>query len=220
MDDPRPINALSSSSLSEEPLADYLKRRERELVQQTAAIRGLLAPKEKQLEEIRQAMKAIGIKPSYVEQLMPFLDLAGDSRPMHGVLNSPQTTPINGILNAAPFPWEPGNPLAQLVEPLTIKEMILHALNDHFHQGATPSELRDYMRTAYSRDVDRNSISPQLARLREEGLVQNTNALSGKWELALRGTVAAAADEIEKRNLNALDSSPKVPPPGTFKRRF
>ena len=63
------------------------------------------------------------------------------------------------------------------------------------------------MRTAYGRDVDRNSISPQLARLRDEGLVQNTNALSGKWEIVLRGTLEEAAAEIERKTLNALTSN-------------
>ena len=124
------VNALASDN---EPLADYLKRREREKIQRIAAIRGLLAPEEKQLEEIRQAMKAIGIEPSYVEQLKPFLDQDGDNRPMHGLLNH-DTRP--GVLNCAPA----NTPLALLSESLTIKEMIMGALNNHFHLGATPSD--------------------------------------------------------------------------------
>jgi len=184
MDGPRPRNALM---MDEEPLADYLKRRERELIQQTAALRGLLTPKEQQLAEVRQALQAIGVQQSYVEELKPFLDQTQSATPSLGILN----------------------------EPLTIKEMILRALNDHFHEGATPSELSEYMRAAYRREVDRNSISP-LARLREERLVQNTNALSGKWQLALRGTITEAIAETEKQNLNAplssnaLASSPRA----------
>jgi hypothetical protein len=183
MDDPQERNPF----LSEEPLANYLKRRERELMQQTAALRSLLAPKEKELEEVRQAMKAVGVQPGYVEQLAPFLDGA--------VQNA---SPYAGILN--------------MVETLTIKEMIVGALNHHFHQGATPSELSEYMRTAYGREVDRNSISPQLARLREEGLVQNTNALneSGKWQLSVRGSLVEAANEVERQNVNALAPSPRA----------
>jgi DNA-binding transcriptional ArsR family regulator len=66
---------------------------------------------------------------------------------------------------------------------MTIKEMILSALRDHFiENGASPTDLRDYMRSAYDRDVDRNSISPQLSRLREEGMVDMLN--SGKWKLS------------------------------------
>lgn len=206
MDNPRPpANALST--MSDEQLSDYLKRRERELVQQTAAIRGTLAQKERELEQLWQAMKAIGIQRSYVEQLKPFLDQVGESLAMDdGLLNPTETCPRNILL--APLPWE--NPLAQA--PQTIKEMILRALNDHFHQGATPSELRDYFKTAYGKEIDRNSISPQLARLREERLVQNTNALneSGKWQLSVRGSLTEAMAEIENRNVNALASSPRA----------
>ena len=174
MDDPRPRNLLIQD---EESLADYLKRRERDLMRKAAAFRHLLAPVEQQLTEVRQAMQAIGIQQSYesyVEQLTPFLDQDQPASPSLYL----------GILNMA--------------EPLTIKEMIQRALNDHFKQGATPSELSEYMRKAYGREIDRNSISPQLARLRDEGLVQNTNALSGKWELTLKGTLAEAADSIDR----------------------
>lgn len=131
-----PSNALLAN---DEPLSDYLKRRERELVQQTAALRGMLIPKEQELANVRQAMEAVGIKRSYVEQLQPFLDQEQDEQvqPMHGLLHS-ESHP--GILNSGPFPWELGNPLR--MESLTIKEMILRALNEHFHLGATPSELR------------------------------------------------------------------------------
>jgi DNA-binding transcriptional ArsR family regulator len=187
MNDETRVNALAGS----EGLEAYLRRRERELIQQTAALRGLLAPKEKELTDVRQAMNAIGLPPSYVDELRPFLD--GDQDEPAYVYNSEEDTTA----------------LQALAESLTIKEMILRALNDHFHQGATPSELSEYMRTAYRRDIDRNSISPQLARLREEGLVQNTNALSGKWEIVLRGTITDAITETEKQNLNALASSPR-----------
>lgn len=181
MTDQRQRNALLSE---EETLADYLKRRERELMQQTAALRALLVPKEKALEEIRQAMQAIGVQPSYAEALMPFLDQ--DQPP----------NPYVGILNQA--------------EPLTIKEMILRALATQLSDGATPSELSEYIRSAYNRSIDRNSISPQLARLRDEGLVENTNALSGKWQLALRGTISEAIADTERRNVNALASTPPL----------
>jgi DNA-binding transcriptional ArsR family regulator len=90
---------------------------------------------------------------------------------------------------------------------LTIKEMVLNALRDHFHAGATPSELREYFRMVYSKDIDRNSISPQLARLREEGLVENDNALSGKWKLSVRASILDAIAETERKNVNALASS-------------
>jgi DNA-binding transcriptional ArsR family regulator len=68
---------------------------------------------------------------------------------------------------------------------ITIKEMILAALRDHFHDGASPTELSDYMKSAYGKDVDRNSISPQLSRLKEEGMVDMLS--NGKWKLSRHG---------------------------------
>jgi hypothetical protein len=74
------------------------------------------------------------------------------------------------------------------VEGPTIKQMIVSALTDLFHEGASPVELRDYMQMTLGRDVDRNSISPQLARLREQGIVEQlTGPNEGKWKLVLRG---------------------------------
>jgi hypothetical protein len=69
--------------------------------------------------------------------------------------------------------------------PMTIKQMIDSALRDHFRDGATPAELRDYFKTAYGRDVSRSSISPQLARLQDAHRIEPTE--SGKWTLTRAG---------------------------------
>jgi hypothetical protein len=71
-------------------------------------------------------------------------------------------------------------------EAMTIKQMIDNALRDHFRKGATPIELREYFWIAYGRNIDRNSISPQLARLREGGRVI---PVGGKWKLTAAGLV-------------------------------
>lgn len=227
MDDPtvpRPLPIDHDGSLptgKNETLADFLKRRERELIQQTAALRGMLIPKEQELAAVHQAMQAVGVERSYADALRPFLDapanpfLTAGSAPTNPFLAA-GSAPTNPFLaagfTAPPPPWvtDKAAELKALADGLTIKEMILRALNEHFHLGATPSELSDYMRTAYGREVDRNSISPQLARLREEGLVHNTNALNGKWEIVLRGNLEASAAEIERKNINALASAPRV----------
>jgi hypothetical protein len=176
-------NIAQSNALSQDvTVSQYLVKREKELIQQTAALRGLLAPKEKELEAVRQAMEAIGLPRSYAEGLRPFLEQdEGAQKAYPGIFNATDAAMLN-----------------LLAENLTIKDMILRALNDHFKKGATPSELSDYMRTAYGRIVDRNSISPQLARLRDEGLVQNTNALSGHWELTLRGNLTETVNEVDR----------------------
>jgi len=174
MDEPHQPTRLHTIGAEEEDLAAFLKRRERTLIQQAAALRGMLAPKEEELARVRKAMEAVGVKPDYVEALRPFLD--------------PNRNPYSPALDDSYNPYaitdRAGTPLPAFVESMTIKEMILRALADHFRDGATPSELRDYIRTAYGREVDRNSISPQLARLREEGIVmQPHHPPTGKWSL-------------------------------------
>ena len=157
----------------EETLSDMLRRRERELIQQTAALRGLLVPKEKELEGVRKAMEAIGLQRSYAEELRPFLETGTQTESVNTVTASDLST-------ASPTLSSP------TLGEFTIKQMILAALKDHFHNGATPSELREYMRSAYNREIDRNSISPQLGRLRdEEGMVDQLS--DGKWKLSKHG---------------------------------
>jgi len=135
-----------------EPIGEFLVRRDRELTQQIDALRGQITPKEQEREQVRTAMRALGL--SAAEATYTIV----------------------------------GQPVELLTLPggtLTIKQMVLAALRDHFHKGATPSELRDYMKTAYGRDVDRNSIGPQLARLRERGAVHQHN--DGRWSITRAG---------------------------------
>jgi hypothetical protein len=76
------------------------------------------------------------------------------------------------------------NPSAGAWDHLTIKQLILRALSEKFRDGATPLELRDFLRERFDRVVDRNSISPQLTRLREEGLIHQSEG-DGRWRLTL-----------------------------------
>jgi hypothetical protein len=158
---------------STEPVNEFLPRRERELTQQIDALRGQIVPKEQEREQIRTAMRALGLlteaSSAKPPSLASVLALSDGSIPAIPPSNSGHTLPS----------------LAELLNPtLTIKQMILHALIDHFREGATPSELSGYIKVAYGREVDRNSISPQLARLREEGLVVQPDGppvLPGRW---------------------------------------
>jgi DNA-binding transcriptional ArsR family regulator len=173
-------------------LADLLKLREHELIQQTAAIRGLLSARERELADVRKAMRAVGLEHS--SALSDLMATAEKREPTALEIAAEQALSAAGQ-NAKPVsPLErvSGNALSQLLQArdLTIKQMILGALRDHFHfHGATPTELSDYMKTAYGRDVDRNSISPQLARLRDEGFVEQPTGLlnEGRWQLTRAG---------------------------------
>jgi hypothetical protein len=173
---------------STEPVNEFLVRRDRELTQQIDALRGQIAPKEQERETIRTAMRALGL----LNELTAGI---GINESMAGVGIGIGAAQRDRIIGVSP---DNGANLGDLVglvnSTLTIKQMILDALRDHFLAGATPSELRDYIRVAYGREVDRNSISPQLARLRDQGHVLQSNPLStlaGKWILAPRGVSAA-----------------------------
>jgi hypothetical protein len=155
-----------------EPISEFLIRRERELTQQIDALRGQITPKEHEREQVRTAMRALGLSNELTGTM---LDTAWRDRIIG---NSANLGDLVGLANST----------------RTIKQMVLDALKDHFHEGATPSELRDYIRVAYRREVDRNSISPQLSRLREEGLVLQLDGpavLPGRWILTPPGVSAA-----------------------------
>jgi hypothetical protein len=192
---PQPAPSVPSA----EPVGEFLTRRERELTQQIDSLRGQITPKEQEREQIRKAMRALGLlKESaalsestvastsltdLVRGLPPAADLLNTSAlaappSPYSVLGIPQSNSAHSVLS-----------LGQLLNPpSTIKQMALSALRDHFHQGATPAELRDYIKTAYGRDVERSSISPQLARLRDQGAIQQHN--DGRWSVTTLGRLS------------------------------
>jgi hypothetical protein len=64
---------------------------------------------------------------------------------------------------------------------MTIKEMVVQALGEHFPSGATANQLLDYFRLEWGRKEMRTSLSPQLSRLKDSGII----TLRGKvWHLA------------------------------------
>jgi hypothetical protein len=56
-------------------------------------------------------------------------------------------------------------------EYLTMKQLIMKALTGHFMSGATAKQLREFFRDAWARDIDRESLSPQLSRLRNDKII-------------------------------------------------
>jgi DNA-binding transcriptional ArsR family regulator len=147
-------------------LHEYLYRRHHDLTREMEAIKNTLVPKDRELAEIRKAAAKLE-------------ELAALPSPLFSAATPvPQTTSDEGAGTGR-----------------TIKQLIIEALFAHFHDGATGVELRDHFLTVHGRDIDRTSISPQLTRLREEGIVeQMTGPDEGKWKLVpLRGV---SADEL------------------------
>ena len=135
------------------------------LTQAFSAIRGELEPREKELAEVRKAKEALGV--DYGRELAAL-----------GRLTPPQS--------AFAKPTNKSRVLSVLAEAenLTIRDMILRALGEHFGgRGATQAQLREYFRDAYSRVVDRGSLSPQLAKLKAEGVVDHIPTVADLGEM-------------------------------------
>jgi hypothetical protein len=56
-------------------------------------------------------------------------------------------------------------------EHLTMKQLIMKALTEHFSRGTTAKQLREFFRDAWARKIDRASLSPQLSRLRSDKII-------------------------------------------------
>jgi hypothetical protein len=175
---------------STEPLREFLPRRKRELTQQISALQGQIIPKQRELEEVTKAMQALGLEQPGNELARLLASAAPDG------LNVAAIGLLHNMSSNALLEGKPPN----FDQTMTIKQMIVYALRDHFHNGATPAELRDYIRTAYGREVDRNSISPQLTRLRDEHRVEQQVGLlnEGKWWLTAIGRQYDHPRSIEK----------------------
>ena len=86
-------------------------------------------------------------------------------------------------------------------ESLTIKQLVLKALYGHFPKGATSRQLREFFRDAWDRHVARESLGPQLSRLRQEGAIK----LDGKvWAVTDR-----PADKDEAPTEDHSEGAPK-----------
>jgi hypothetical protein len=173
-----------------ETLYQYLERRERELSHQIAALKGEIGTREHELAHVRSAKRQIG-------------QLGTDDKARFGVPGSlaalgAATTRLSDLAKPVGISLsalgeqmsEGGRKIAEALQagaigigpfPLTIKQLIMRALLDHFRQGgATVTELRQFILDAHGRDIDRTSLSPQLTRLRNEGHISLVN---GRWVL-------------------------------------
>ena len=188
----------------------FLDRRERELENRLEAGRAAMASLEAELSGVRRA-KAAYLKASadithrnaLANALAgPGTGSLGDD-PTFNALSSRDKYVVskwgtlggnNSGLFGAPFGSgsfaKSGNALS--TETLSIKELIRLAFcsNRQFmSEGATSNELRDFIKDAFARDIDRTSLSPQLSRLKEDGIITLAGApgslYAGKWRLVI-----------------------------------
>jgi hypothetical protein len=149
--------------MAEETVAQFLGRRERELLAQVSALRGQLAPKEAELAQV-QKMRALlpgGARESAMDELKASL--------AHSF----------GDLVAAPA--APGTP--DPYSNKTIKELVIQALLDHFPLGGTAAAIRDFIRDAYGRTIEPGSMRSQMHRLKADRILQH-DAEKDCWDFA------------------------------------
>jgi hypothetical protein len=169
-----------------ETVYELLDRRQRELTHEIAALSGEIDARKTELAHVESAKRQI--------DLMGGNDAARFGKPKHGAIEGVGAKGVAAEIESAPqssgierfadgvFATDSGlRKTAQTVKQatdlyrslqfkhLTIKELIIKALNDHFANGATAGELREFIRNAYGRDIDRSSLTPQLSRLKDEG---------------------------------------------------
>lgn len=91
------------------------------------------------------------------------------------------------IFKAAPAPvtysGAAGGESHSTNEPI-FKDKVRQALKTQFPQGATARELLEYINENWTRQIKRASLSPQLSRLRQEGVI---TVNGGVWKLATTG---------------------------------
>ena len=149
-------DAENPLQIAHESLRDFLDRRERELEREIAALHSQLVPKEAELAEVRRAKVSLGIATATQHHLAAD-GLSGDGPS----LASPKLT-------------------VSAYQALTMKELVVKALREHFHNGATTRQLREFFRDGWGREIGRANLSPQLSRLRRDGLI---NWQHGVWSL-------------------------------------
>jgi len=192
-----------------ETVREFLDRREAELSDEIASLQGQLAPREAELAQIRRAKGALGI---------PIVrDFHADLPVTIGRTNPATSSPATHEPVPDPASWQ-GNSeevAAQVVrqrcasqaigvegvprrfadmiyryEHMTMKELVLKALFQHFSDGASSRQLREFIRDGWGRDIERENLSPQMSRLKTEGSIEQ-DEITKKWKLTTQGSLIA-----------------------------
>jgi len=140
-------------------------------------LRDFLARREGELEQRIKEIEA---------ELRPLrMELLEVKRAQHAILgpfDRPPTNPPGSPIEDNPF------------DRLTLKEMVRKALQEHFQNGATALELLAFFKSKWGRDVPRPSLSPQLSRLKEEGILD----LKGRVWLLQSDAIPSLVDRMER----------------------
>ena len=78
----------------------------------------------------------------------------------------------------------------------TFKEKVCTALSRDYQNGATAHQLLVYLNENWTRHVKRESLSPQLSRLKNDDKVIGYNSDTGKWFLLKNSGPVGPDDEV------------------------
>lgn len=135
--------------MADETAYALLQWRKRELTAQIAAIKGQLAPKEAELVQIEKALTILEPPPDYV---------------------SPEAA-LKSFLDNTSGAADAKRSIDPKYANMTIKELVIQALIDHFPKGGTMMEIRDFIRLGYGRTIEPSSLRPQMHRLKAAGIL-------------------------------------------------
>ena len=191
-----------------ETVREFLDRREAELSDEIASLQGQLAPKEAELAEVRRAKGALGIpvlRRVHVDYSVDISTTNSASSPVTPEsVPDPSSWQNNSLEAAAQIVRQQhasravgtvaaSQGFADMVyryEHMTMKQLVLRALFQHFHDGATSRQVREFIRDGWGRNIERENLSPQMSRLKAEGSIVQ-DEISKKWKLTTQGSLIA-----------------------------
>jgi hypothetical protein len=149
--------------LAEETTHQFLERREQELMAQISALRGQLAPKEAELEQVQRLRAAL-------------IFGVGNTAPRTSASDFPDGNTLCALSALSPqsplAPQTPlGTPAVLLYGHRTIKDLVVQALLDHFPEGGSSGDIRNFIRIAYGRTIEPSSLRPQMHRLKTDEIL-------------------------------------------------
>jgi hypothetical protein len=194
----------------DETVREFLDRREAELSDEIASLQRQLVPKEGELAQIRRAKGALGIPILRRTHVDLTINISSSSpapppagRPESAIdpgiwQNNSEEVASHVVLQLQPSqPFEEALACAQRhaemlwrYQHMTMKELILKALFQHFPDGATSRQLREFIRDGWGRDIERENLSPQMSRLKMDGSIAQDEATK-KWRLTTQGSLIA-----------------------------
>ncbi len=166
--------------MSDETLLDFLNRRERELTNKIAAAEGSVRQTQAAIREMqaelgqvlnaKQSFDEVGGKARLASERIDRMLTENGPKGPDSTHQSSERLPVPN-----PFFGPQG---------LTIKELIRQVLVNRSPLGATTAQIADFIRDAYGRDVQPDSLRAQLARSKAQGMIETDG---GEWRLTPGG---------------------------------